>query len=353
MTGSPEEFEDRIRRVLHEAGGQLPVRRTGWEGPSPQRRPSLPRPGLGGIATAVGVAVVAAVVVIALGALKHSPASPAAGAKSAPKPTGPVRFNHGFPACGHGRAIARPERLAPVAGAPSKALLAYMGVLRRPLQRSDQLSQSVLRFLPGAYLGHARLAQRVAGTSYYVVPTGGVRVPKISQHCLDQIRAAVRNGSGTPVAAPDPALIAKARALKSVIARSPTHGGLCVLALGSHGAISGNCVNAPPAIAYLAFGAGSSGRGSYGLARDGVAKVALYYAHATVTTPVVGNVYVFRPPQGGALPRKIVWLDANGKAIPTPQGSAATGGMAYGFTTSSASGPSTAGTYNSSPVKAP
>ena len=302
MTGSPEEFEDRIRRVLNEAAGQLPVRRAGWEGPSQPRRWAFPRPGLGGIATAVGIAVVAAVVVIALGALKHSPATPAGTPKPAPKPTGPVRFNTSFPACGAGHAIARPEQgsdLVRATGAPSKALLASLAVLRRQARPSDRLSKSELRpIAAGAYVAYIRLAQTVAGTSYYVVPIAGVRVPKVSQRCKDQVRAAVLRGTSTPAGAPDPALIAKARQLQRVIGPSPSHGGLCVLAAGRDGSTSGNCVSALPSVPYLAFRAASDANAIFGAVPDGVARVTARFARSAVTAVVVDEP--LRHPDAGA-----------------------------------------------------
>lgn len=47
MTGSQEEFEDRLRRVLDQAAGQLPVPPVAWRGPSPgSDRRRLPRPRL-------------------------------------------------------------------------------------------------------------------------------------------------------------------------------------------------------------------------------------------------------------------------------------------------------------------
>ncbi len=334
MTGSPEEFEDRIRRVLGEAGRQLPVRRAGWEGPSQSARRSLPRPGLGGIAMAVGVAVVAAIVVIALGALKHSQTSPAAAPQAPHKPTGPVRFNTSFPACGAGHSIARP---APATGAPSTSLTASLAVLRRPTRPSDRLSKQELRGLvPGVYVDHIRFAQRVAGTSYYVVPTAIAQAVRISPRCLAEVRAAALHAtSNSSAAPPDRALIAKARKLALAAGDSTARGGMCVLAVGTGGATSGNCVSELPSVPSRAFRAASDADALFGVVPDGVARVTARYAHLTLTATVVGNVYVIRAPQGAGAVRQIVWLNARGQAITIRDASAPATGEAYAFSTAS------------------
>jgi hypothetical protein len=53
MSGSQEEFEDRIRRVLNQAAQELQVRHVAWQGPSPGSR-RLARPNLGSVMALAG-----------------------------------------------------------------------------------------------------------------------------------------------------------------------------------------------------------------------------------------------------------------------------------------------------------
>lgn len=73
MTGSHEDLEDRLRRVLAEAAGELRVGPAIWHGPRPgPRRRSRPRPGVSSVVALAGVAVAVLVAVVALTSL-HGP----------------------------------------------------------------------------------------------------------------------------------------------------------------------------------------------------------------------------------------------------------------------------------------
>jgi hypothetical protein len=361
MTGSPEEFEARIRRVLEQAAGQLPVRPAAREGPPrPSARPSR-RPSIGGIATAVAVLVAIGVVVLALSALRHSPSSPA----------GPPRPPHGKFVPAHISAADRTEigriRKELVAvwahdpgcrprqetgpafrnGAPNPALPASLQVLRRSAQPSDRLPRAGVGFLmPGAYTRYVRRAETVAGTSYYVVPTSGPHLAAIPHRCAAQVRAAFRRATSNPPVGVDDQLVrTETHLLDAAIHPPRIYGSICVVALGSR-AGSGDCVAVPVAQRFEGFFAGSDGDTADGLVPDGVARVAARYARGTVTAVVVGNVYVLRAPQHSIVPPQIVWLSATGKVMPQPPRRTTAG--VYGFSTS-ASGASSSGTTQAPP----
>ncbi len=91
MTGSQEDLEDRLRRVLDQAAAELRISPATWYGPRPgSRRRRLPLPGVSSILALAGVAVAVAVLVAvaALASLHGPPAGPQHQAGAPPSNTG-------------------------------------------------------------------------------------------------------------------------------------------------------------------------------------------------------------------------------------------------------------------------
>lgn len=210
MTGSQQEFEDRIRRVLGQAARELPVRPVAWRAPSPTRR-RIRHPSAGSV---VAIASVLVVVIIAAGALvmlgrqhHHQGASPSTqgplpGAGPLPpappaafEPQLPRRDNRYIdaawratvrrdPACNgtHGQQL--------TTGSPSPLLTSWFAILRHPatpaarlrsLLTSSQFGPPPGNLPPGVqiskqelYVNQIRKARSAFGATFYVIPAGNV-----------------------------------------------------------------------------------------------------------------------------------------------------------------------------------
>ena len=353
MTESQEEFEDRLRRVLDHAARQLPVRAAEWDGPSPAtRQRAMPR--LGSIATLLAAATAIAVAVLALVVLKHGSASPQSASQLGASP------HHGRaqPPAGHGpllpahptrrqrkelrylsKAMSTASRDDPACsrqpspiprsvvsqGAPNPALLAILGVLRRPARPTDALPGPLARApktLPakGIYTRYGRRARSRHGIGYYIVPIANANpLSIIPARCYAEQRRALRRELAqvlerlrAGVLALEPRFLDQQR-----YDRRPQPG-VCLLSIGEQGAGGISC---HLTISTIKQGSAGSFQGGviYGVAPDGVATVTLYLPTRAVTGRVIGNVYIVRYPgrsfQGFA--RKTIWRAPNGTIIKT------------------------------------
>jgi hypothetical protein len=190
MTGSPEDFEDHLRRVLDAAARQLRVSPAPWPGPTAAGR--VPRSRLGGLVLVLGAATVVVVVAVAFAVLGHGPGQGAPGGASAsPPPPAPAR-PHLSPTEGkeigsasrattaHDRACRGFSGPRFATGSPAPWLTANFGVLRRTARPADTLPALYQGHLRGAqhgvglYGNYIRLAQSAFGGRFYVMPAANV-----------------------------------------------------------------------------------------------------------------------------------------------------------------------------------
>jgi hypothetical protein len=188
MTHSPEDFEDRLRRVLDQAARRLEVPAVAWEGPAPVTTRARR---LGSVLTLAGVVVAVAITVSLLALLGHQRAASTAGPTANPPSSIEPRLSGQEvkyigatwktvvaqdPACNgtHGSEL--------VHGSAIRALTARFGVLRLPPVPARAL-QAFLhgRRAPGSIvlnqeldLNQIHLARSAFGARFYVIPAGNV-----------------------------------------------------------------------------------------------------------------------------------------------------------------------------------
>jgi len=364
MTGSPEKFEDRLRRVLDQESRQIqgrPVRwqelrqvrsnrgptgsrprlRRGRRGAHHRRTFSLIRPGAWSNVALVGSAlVVIAVIFVAFGlrADRHTSRGTTATAGHSLSQSQRQRVDryvsaavmpalHDATSCFSNRIDAAVSK-----GSPSHTLLAILGVLRRPASPSDGLPAPpvpgglahMLGGLGHVYIRYIRRARVVSGTSYYVIPSANTG--HITVRCARQIRVRLDHElPHVPPALRAPVLMQGVRQIQ----RLGPHQGVFIFehAKGSGGAAGG--ADAADIKQVGEFGSDGTREGAIvtGLVPDGVATVELYYPAIrstsggqrpfTITAPVINNLVVVKVPLGAeaaSAPIRI-WRAANRSII--------------------------------------
>ncbi|HUA49470.1 MAG TPA: hypothetical protein VMA77_29820 [Solirubrobacteraceae bacterium] len=216
-------------------------------------------------------------------------------------------------------------------GAPSRSLVAILGVLRRPREPSDLpppapgAHRSIPVWAQGAYVRYVRRARVVAGISYYVVPM--VNAGVMNGTCAAQAQRRLDRELPTIPAG----LRGVVRQLaEHQIANLGPHQGVILVETGPN--ISGGFGGTPASAIKQTgiFGSDQTRDGArvVGLLPDGVASVQIIYTAArgsdtpkpfSITAPVVNNVMVVSVPRTGeaALHGKMVWRAANGTVIRT------------------------------------
>jgi hypothetical protein len=188
MTGSPEDLEDRLRRVLDQAARQLQVPPAVWHGPSPAPgRRRLRRPDLGGVVVLVSVLVVGLIAVFALTDLRSRQAAPAGQPGGSPQPPAVAfephltRTESDYVAAAARAVFARdracrgfqgPELTS---GSPSPVLTSTFAILRRATTPAAGLGR-MLHWSAGAqlYVNQVHRARSAFGATFYVLPAGDV-----------------------------------------------------------------------------------------------------------------------------------------------------------------------------------
>ena len=364
MTDSQQEFEDRLRRVLDHAARQLPVRAVDWQDPPPARH-ERGMPALGSIATLLAAATAIAIAVLALVVLKHG----SSGHPSASQPGASPHHGRAQPPAGHGPLLpAHPSRaqrqdlhyltraMSTVArddppcarqplsrpssrvreGAPSPALLAILGVLRRRAKPTDALpgrqllAEGTLARSRGIYVHSIRRARVQDGIGYYIAPVANANpLSAIPARCYAEQRAALRREL--------PRVPERLRA--GVLALEPRfvdqqrydlrpQPGVCLLALREQGREQGGGgISCDLTISTIKHGSVGTFQGQpsagggviYGVVPDRVATVTLYLPGRVVTGRVTANVYIVRYP-GRSLngfQHQTIWRSADGRIIKT------------------------------------
>ncbi len=244
-----------------------------------------------------------------------------------------------------GRGACRPVRgVVPATrpGAPNRALLSLLGVLRRPAQPTDKLPAALRQNAGHAretYVHYIRLARVAAGVSYYVVPADSTfHGPTFASACDTALRTAMRaelphvpSQLRSRVLALQDQEIARLRALRRQAAQS----GVCLMS-NSQYANGGTC----GATASQIGRAGLLSVYGYisGVVPDGVASVTLRYPAAsgspsrTVTADVVGNVFAtaVAQPRANVYPT-MTWHSATGATLKIVVGTRDSNGRAGGW----------------------
>lgn len=216
MTQSPEDLEDRLRRVLDQAARQLQVPPVAWQAPAPAGpRRRLRRHHLGGIVALLGAVIAVLIAVLAVALIGHRHTTPSGQPNGNPLPPPPAvafeprlspadshyigaagraTFAHD-PACGgfHGPELTN--------GSPSRALTSMFAILRAPTTPAAGLRR-LLHWTAGAQLygNQVRRARSAFGVSFYVVPAGNVTGQRgVPGRCnAEQVAALKRQLSHVP-----------------------------------------------------------------------------------------------------------------------------------------------------------
>lgn len=357
-------FFDDLEAQLHNAArAQIAVNRS-----DQPARGRWARSALRGLPIVFAVSATIAVAVIALVLLghKHSSPPPNQPGGSPPSTSGPPAFPHlsqaqrkelvylekaqgsvlrADRACG-----ALPERLGDPGrkpslsqGSPPDAVLATLGVLRRPASPSDTLPPRILgppnrRVYPngtippvgGVYARYIRYSRHRDGANYYIVPAENVNLrPPLPERCYREAHAALlRELPRIPARMRAGALALEPRYVAYLRASTAPYPGVCLLALNASGNGDGGCgtsasVNQIEAGHTLSSGAPGGVPVVYGLAPDSVRSVTFYYKGPypghPLTVLVINNVFILHDPgdrlPGYGFPSKMVWRGSSGQII--------------------------------------
>jgi hypothetical protein len=227
-------------------------------------------------------------------------------------------------------------------GSPSPALLAMLGVLRRPQTPTDKLPPRIIgppgqqQVYPNGtipqvhevYLRYIRKARHRYGANYYLVPAGNINpLLPVPPRCLTMERAALRTLL--------PRIPASLRAgtlrlmrlwLEEEQHNSLPYPGVCLIGINDTGNGGGSCP--PGSISEIENGrafAGGAPTGVevyYGLAPDGVRSITFTfdskYVHDPITALVINNVVIVRNYRGRLGPiASEIWRAPDGHIIKT------------------------------------
>jgi hypothetical protein len=231
-------------------------------------------------------------------------------------------------------------------GSPPSAVLAILGLLRRPKTPSDRLPPRIIGVPPDqqvypngtippvkdVYVRYIRYARHRDGANYYIVPASNVNPrPPLPERCYREAHAALlRELPRIPARLRAGTLALEPRYLAYLRASTAPYPGVCLLALNATGNGDGGCGTSASASQIegghtLSSGAPGGVPVVYGLAPDGVRSVTFYYGGRYPGHPlsvlVINNVYVLHDPgdrlPGEGLPDKLVWRASSGAAIKT------------------------------------
>lgn len=318
--------------------------------------------GLRGLAVGLAVVPAVAVAALALILIRH-PAThvPAAGnsasnlAVNAPQqPTGPPA-EWSYIQAAHRVAVARDPACSTSAGrepmisdgAPGRALLATLGVLRQPRTAADALPQPLSQGLSTHGLGstrelfvnYIRRARSVLGASFYIIPAGNINgLKRVPARCTGEELAALRRELPRlpkSLRVQTVSLQARYLAWQRYTAAHPQGIALATTTSGGGGGIAAGWTVADidRGMAGLgqggiAAGSGSrrrvfGGTGLHGIVPDEVATATLHYPArlansrpVSVTVKVINNIFV-APNSAQQFPPAISWYDAHGHLIKT------------------------------------
>jgi len=351
MTSFLHDLEEQLRTAAHH-------RAPGGDAPAPTPPPRGPRRGrrrwgrvAGGarlIAALVAVAVTLAVVIGALVLLGHRGGQPS----SAPASGGPggtlAALIENTPKALLRRELAlmstatrrvqasaqchgapQPRIMAKIHHPPGPALLSTLAVLRRPARAADRLPAGAFS-QPGrgiaVYVGAARRAAHILGTTYYLVPIRqypagdlpSARCFALQSAALDKALPTFPAALRSPVHTLQAALLAYERSL----AAKPPVDAVCEVTVQRNGG-GMSCSETAAQIRHNLFPDDDNGVFS-GLVPDGVASVTLNFPAASghparsVTATVHANVYavatgISGPPRPGA--PTVTWRGADGQVV--------------------------------------
>lgn len=349
MTSFFHDLEDQLRAAAQErtSGEPAPGDPTGRP-PRRRGRWSWLAGGLRAVPVIAAVAVTLAVVAGALVLLSHrggqSPSAPAAPPDGTALSrlianTPPAQLRREFAlieaatktvtattAC-H---VTMPHGPTVIHGAPGRALLSTLGLLRRPATAADRLPARALGQEGVApYAGAARRALTVRHTAYYIVPiretTAGEAPP---QRCFSlQVQALQRALPTIPAALRSPTREIQAASIAYIrtLLTGPPQDAICQVTVSGTSS-SSDCGEQLQAIQH--GGVPGDDNGTYsGVVPDGVASVTLRFppsthrAASSVTGTVHNNVYVVRA--AAAVPGKlpavptVIWHAADGQVLKT------------------------------------
>jgi len=296
----------------------------------------------GGIVAMVGsVGVVVVVAGLALG-LRHAKPPPGGGPPTAGGAAG-ISQRQRQAAQPYLQAAIRPAVTASCAslasvrgpvsyGVPEEALLALLGVLRRPREPSDLppagpgSHQSIPVWARGSYVRYIRRARVVAGISYYVVPV--INAGQLNATCAAQAQQRLRRELPT---IPGTLRGVVWKLGEQQLARLGPHQGTILVESGPN--IGAGFGGAPASdikrFGILGIDGTRHGARLVGLLPDGVATVQIVYPAAdreggsskpfSITAPVINNVMVCNVPLSAraAMRGKMIWHAPNGTIIRT------------------------------------
>jgi hypothetical protein len=232
-------------------------------------------------------------------------------------------------------------------GAPGRALLATLGVLRQPRTAADALPQLVSEpFSIGfggtreVFVNYTHRARSVLGASFYVIPAGNILgLREVPARCTgEEVAALKRELAQMPksLGAQTVSLQAQYLPWQRYTAAHPQGIALATtISLGGGAGIAAGWTVADIdrgmaglGLGGVAVGTGSSrrvfgGTGFHGIVPDGVAEVTLHYPARSanskplsVTVKVINNMFFARDP-ARQFPLASSWYDASGRLIKT------------------------------------
>jgi hypothetical protein len=318
--------------------------------------------GLRGLAVGLAVVPAVAVAVLALIVLRHTPTQGQAGrssasniAANAPQQPNVPPAEWSYIQAAHRVAVARDPACSTSAGrestisdgAPGRALLATLGVLRQPRTAADVLPQPLSQALSTHGLGTARelfvnfvrRARSVLGASFYIIPAGNIDgLKSVPARCTGEEDAALRRElPRIPKSLRAQTVSFQARYLtwQRYTAAHPQG-----IALATTASIGGGGIAAGWTVADIDRGMAGLGQGGiavgsrntrrvfggtglHGIVPDEVATVTLHYPvrsvngrPVSVTVKVINNIFI-APNTARRLPPAISWYDAHGHLIKT------------------------------------
>jgi hypothetical protein len=340
MTSFFHDLEDQLRTAAHQRAAGAPP-----EAPRPWTRRGWLAGGARAVPVALAVAVTLVIVGGALFLLGHRggqpPMPPASGGLDSAvaalvqkTPRDQLRRELRYMSAATRSAMSSPacrtqssSRQRVIPGAPGAALLATLGVLRRPATGADRLAR---RYLPeiATYAGYTRRVAVTGGTRYYVLagrsePHDGVP----SDGCFELEKRALQRELPTI----PPALRAATQQLQSAfiardrgMADAPPVDEVCVVNI--HG--NGNGYECGVAATQIRLGEPPivNGHAFTGVVPDGVHAVTLAFGNSgavhPVTVPVHDNFFAVHLPATAPdeQPSVVTWLAPDGRVIRTVRG---------------------------------
>jgi hypothetical protein len=232
-------------------------------------------------------------------------------------------------------------------GKPSNALLATLGVLRRPAPPADETNRTLIQsgfdVGAGVYVNYIRRARTEFNKSFYIIPEARTTpFSPIPSRCYTEMHAALLHEI-RQLARTQQARIFQLQALQFAAQRALTEhrDGFCFAAvsLGYHskftGVDSGGCSQGPPTLkqywptdpGWMQEDLNNGDVLLAGVVPDGVTAVTVHYVAGnghparTITSTIINNVAAFEIPPGtfrkNYVPTTVVWRAADGRVLRT------------------------------------